>query len=248
MIKFFRSIRQQFLSENKFSKYLLYAVGEILLVVIGILLAIRIDDWNRASVLKQEEKEAYQIIITDLKRDSVLFVAYETNYRRYMDAYFQLNKVRKGEEHFSNTDPDPIVMNVEFNPVVQNNNLPLIEKLRDNNIRNRMNSYFRRLNQVRQAAEEFNQLVINKSRTYFLEERNIFDNDLVFDYEDRTFPPFKRISVLDTVSLGQALKSEYAISIISEMRMSLGFYLSVLDMGKEENHKLIQELQREISE
>jgi hypothetical protein len=39
MIKFFRHIRQKLLSENKFSKYLLYAVGEILLVVIGILIA-----------------------------------------------------------------------------------------------------------------------------------------------------------------------------------------------------------------
>ena len=35
MIKFFRHIRQRLLSENKFSKYLLYAIGEILLVVIG---------------------------------------------------------------------------------------------------------------------------------------------------------------------------------------------------------------------
>ena len=46
MIKFFRHIRQQLLSENKFSKYLLYAIGEIVLVVIGILLALQIDTWN----------------------------------------------------------------------------------------------------------------------------------------------------------------------------------------------------------
>ncbi|RDK87028.1 DUF6090 family protein [Marinirhabdus gelatinilytica] len=46
MLKFFRRIRQRLLSENKFSKYLLYAIGEIILVVIGILIALQINNWN----------------------------------------------------------------------------------------------------------------------------------------------------------------------------------------------------------
>jgi adenylate cyclase len=46
MIKFFRKIRQKMLSENKFSKYLIYAMGEIVLVVIGILLALQINTWH----------------------------------------------------------------------------------------------------------------------------------------------------------------------------------------------------------
>jgi len=46
MIKFFRKIRQSLITENKFSKYLLYAVGEIVLVVIGILIALQVNDWN----------------------------------------------------------------------------------------------------------------------------------------------------------------------------------------------------------
>lgn len=42
MIKFFRQIRQKTLTENKFGKYLTYAIGEIILVVIGILIALQI--------------------------------------------------------------------------------------------------------------------------------------------------------------------------------------------------------------
>lgn len=53
MIKFFRKIRQKLLSENKFSKYLTYAIGEIVLVVIGILIALSINNWN---IEKQERK------------------------------------------------------------------------------------------------------------------------------------------------------------------------------------------------
>lgn len=46
MIKFFRRIRRQLLSENKFGKYLTYAIGEIILVVIGILIALQVNNLN----------------------------------------------------------------------------------------------------------------------------------------------------------------------------------------------------------
>ncbi len=57
MINFFRKIRQKLLSENKLSKYLLYAIGEIVLVVIGILIALQINNWNENRKDKQKEQE-----------------------------------------------------------------------------------------------------------------------------------------------------------------------------------------------
>ncbi|WP_394751119.1 DUF6090 family protein [Spongiimicrobium salis] len=53
MIKFFRKIRQKALTENKFSKYLLYATGEIVLVVIGILIALAINNNNETRKTKE---------------------------------------------------------------------------------------------------------------------------------------------------------------------------------------------------
>ena len=55
MIKFFRKIRQQLLSESKISKYLIYAVGEIILVVIGILIALQLNSWKDARNDRQLE-------------------------------------------------------------------------------------------------------------------------------------------------------------------------------------------------
>ena len=55
MIKFFRKIRQNMIKENKASKYLLYAIGEIVLVVIGILIAISINNWNENNKLAKKE-------------------------------------------------------------------------------------------------------------------------------------------------------------------------------------------------
>jgi hypothetical protein len=47
MLPFFRQIRQRLLTDNKFSKYMLYVVGEILLVAIGILIALQGNKWNQ---------------------------------------------------------------------------------------------------------------------------------------------------------------------------------------------------------
>lgn len=55
MIKFFRRIRQEMLTENKYTKYLLYAIGEIFLVVIGILIALQINSWNENRKNRNEE-------------------------------------------------------------------------------------------------------------------------------------------------------------------------------------------------
>ncbi|OUS01007.1 hypothetical protein A9Q86_09695 [Flavobacteriales bacterium 33_180_T64] len=56
MIKFFRRIRQRLLTENKFSKYLIYAIGEIVLVMIGILLALQVNAWNQRRLDDIDEK------------------------------------------------------------------------------------------------------------------------------------------------------------------------------------------------
>ena len=55
MIKFFRKIRQNLLMDNKTSKYFKYAVGEIILVVIGILIALQINNWNSNRIDQQKE-------------------------------------------------------------------------------------------------------------------------------------------------------------------------------------------------
>lgn len=69
MIKFFRKIRQQLLTENKFSKYLMYAIGEILLVVIGILIALQINTWNDQRVKKAEISSVYVAVLEELESD-----------------------------------------------------------------------------------------------------------------------------------------------------------------------------------
>jgi hypothetical protein len=73
MIKLFRKIRQNLLSEGKTGKYLKYAVGEIILVVIGILIALQINNWNESNKLKKEETTYLKRLKIDLEKDTLYY-------------------------------------------------------------------------------------------------------------------------------------------------------------------------------
>ena len=84
MIKFFRKIRYDLMEKNKTGKYLKYAIGEIVLVMIGILLALQVNHWNNQRLDAKKE----QLILKNLKSD------FETNlyeldsiYQSTYDAY-----------------------------------------------------------------------------------------------------------------------------------------------------------------
>ena len=65
MIKFFRKFRQRLLIEKKFSRYLIYAIGEIILLVIGILIALQINNYNE----RRKDRIKEQIVLKNLKKD-----------------------------------------------------------------------------------------------------------------------------------------------------------------------------------
>jgi hypothetical protein len=69
MIKFFRKIRKSLLTENKFSKYFLYALGEIILVVLGILIALQINTWNQKKADYILEEKMLNELNRNLKKD-----------------------------------------------------------------------------------------------------------------------------------------------------------------------------------
>ena len=71
MIKLFRKIRQQMIKENKGSKYVLYASGEIVLVVIGILIALYINNQNVRNNERMLEQQYKERLISQFQKDSV---------------------------------------------------------------------------------------------------------------------------------------------------------------------------------
>lgn len=70
MIKFFRKICQNLLNEGKTTRYFKYAVGEIALVVIGILIALQINDWNQRRIDSSSEDKYLMAIVSEIKANS----------------------------------------------------------------------------------------------------------------------------------------------------------------------------------
>ena len=90
MIKFFRNIRKNVLKEGKTTKYAKYAIGEIILVVIGILIALSINNWNEKSIEESNELKYYKNIKRQLIEDKNAInvnIDYNTHYlKEYQQA------------------------------------------------------------------------------------------------------------------------------------------------------------------
>ena len=70
MIKLFRNIRKKLLEQGKLTNYLKYAIGEIFLVVIGILIALQINNWNQTQAERKVEKEYITSLLEDIATDT----------------------------------------------------------------------------------------------------------------------------------------------------------------------------------
>lgn len=100
MIKFFRLIRMRLISENKFSRYLIYAIGEIALVMIGILLALQVNNWNEHRKSKIEERDILQRLQLDLI-DDIKTLQYQLDFKKDMIESYKICLDILSEEKFA---------------------------------------------------------------------------------------------------------------------------------------------------
>ena len=194
MIKFFRQIRQKLLSENKFRKYLLYAMGEIVLVVIGILIALSINNWNENRKTQNEIKSSLSALRDDLIQDTLLI-----NERLpFINEQHDLNESLRARIANSHATVDTLVhiMRFEFNPnwVVQipyNKNAfnslvqtGLIENLSDSlksSIKNFYNTKTSLMNRVEKTTNDYQGKVTSYVNTYTFGVTKIHDQGALID-------------------------------------------------------------------
>lgn len=103
MIRFFRKIRQRLLTENKFSKYLLYAIGEIVLVMVGILLALQVNNWNELRKKEEAEIQLYHKIIADLNSEQAVIENKIRDLNAHQNIHFQIYFESQGKAEYNPT-------------------------------------------------------------------------------------------------------------------------------------------------
>ena len=116
MIRLFRKIRHKLLSEQSYGIYILYASGEMLLVVVGILFALQIDNWNSIKKDRKEELGILNHLLVDLqeaKRQSSAFMLAESYSRNHL--LQALNAGSETDSLWTSQHIDSIFYNVIWN-------------------------------------------------------------------------------------------------------------------------------------
>ena len=128
MIKFFRKIRQNLITEGKTGKYLKYAIGEIALVVIGILIALQINNWNEGRKQDNKVKQNYHQILEDLAREkdyaNFIINKFEHQRKAYQEYLERFNTTKITRENMLR---ELLLLNTEGYPI--NSNSSFIESL-----------------------------------------------------------------------------------------------------------------------
>ena len=119
MIKFFRKIRYNLMEQNKTGKYFKYAIGEIVLVVIGILIALSINNWNEKNKLKKEESKILTEIRKSLKGDLRYL---KVNLRTNSESKRELNIIK---EQFELDKPTNDSLNYFYSSILFTNSVDI---------------------------------------------------------------------------------------------------------------------------
>jgi hypothetical protein len=152
MIPFFRKIRKKMADDNKPIKYMRYAIGEILLVVIGILIALSINNWNELRKAKIVEQSYLIRLSTELRNDKKLLLFSRELSKIRMDQIHLLNEVILNP-NLSIEEPYEIIESIEkvtwlsylpiarivYNDLLNSGNMSLIQSEK---IRNQLAIYY----------------------------------------------------------------------------------------------------------
>ena len=161
MIKFFRKIRHKLLSENKFSKYLVYAIGEIVLVVIGILIALQVNNWNEERKSKIKTNNISHDINTEFSKNRMVLkerindLGKANNYVKAVLSFMNkesaeiqkvnIDSIIRRSLHYGNYNP----ANATILEIISSGNLNLVT---DNSLKNNL---FKWLQLLEDSDEDF---------------------------------------------------------------------------------------------
>jgi hypothetical protein len=164
MISIFRKIRQQFLYQNKFSRYLLYAIGEILLVVIGILIALQVNTWSNEKQDREKElyylnsvKKSIELSQNELKRviDDAALISSSADTLFSLLAHQRYEKLN-GEylDSLLLTASDYSLISLNDGGVQEILNTGALDIIRDEEIRVSLASWDERIHKIRKHEED----------------------------------------------------------------------------------------------
>lgn len=246
MIKFFRQKRQRLLSENKFSKYLIYAFGEIVLVVIGILIALSINTWNEKRIIRIKSHSYLSEIINDLKTDTLALRKGILRHERIVE--FKDLELRKSD--FTNTsifnlenliEPSIFKISPLANQAYQKIINSGLDKLRINEeLSLKINKYYTEtMVWHRDLIKWDNELSIKEGEYWYSEQE-------IYEIRGRSGIPVFQNSEENRTNLIQLIESPKARNLLKRELERRRWFIRQLGYMNRQASELIKEIQKEI--
>ena len=239
MIKFFRKIRQNLLTKNKNSEYLKYAVGEIILVVIGILIALSINNWNEERNNFQKQELLTKNIIEDLKLDFIHINKSLSEVSGQMNLIDNLiSKIFDNKTRLSIESIGLIRYSSDFRPISQRNHSESVSSLEDDFIRKLLQSYFLKEDQVTDIFIEYIDIVHNKIRPYLSDVgmhnlKSLYNQDSSTQKSEVPLSPEILLEQLNNMKFQQ---------LLYERKIKTNSFENLLNELKIQNQELIKSL------
>ena len=250
MIKFFRHIRQNLIMKNKTGKYFKYAIGEIILVVIGILIALQINNWNENRKLNIQEQNALNNIHRDFLKNREILEEVKTSTQLIMTSGVQIlnhtgNKEIPDTEHAFNDLLNKLFNSSPYYPqngflddLLSSGKLSIFKSAE---LRNLLSSW---KPQVEILEEGFNTVDKNEDiLNFFILERGSWLNaDQVGEYSRNVTFPISGFKI-DNRDLLKTLKFE---NLVENLVIAADNYYSSQKKSKQLLDKIVTLLESEI--
>ncbi len=234
MINFFRTIRNRLLREGKTTRYLTYAIGEIILVVIGILIALQINNWNehRKSMLVEDERLIN--LLEGLRTDSTSFSQSSQDIKQIDKIHEQLYAIGvKGAAPDSLGDIQLIRRLMRHHLIAKANDPLITNKISDETIRKEISIYFNQLTDLDMVYDQFYYVIHDRMRIYLGEHG-------LYDLEARFEKPMNGTDWINREGLITLSKTEEFQQILFEANLKLDGLTRELKTVSSQNQRLKQ--------
>jgi hypothetical protein len=192
MIPIFRKIRKKMADDNKPIKYLRYAIGEIILVVIGILIALQINNWNQNKQEQASLSEYLTSISQNIKvdienleylkttRNNVIFQMPRMLFTLYYSDFLERKDVKFGSETLSRLSNFEY-FNADLSGFESIKNSGFLSKLKGKDIENLIYKYYNLVQEINTKEKDFNEILRNAFSDF---SRQGFENLIYINYPD----------------------------------------------------------------
>ncbi len=233
MLKLFRKIRQQLLIENKFSKYLIYAVGEIILVVIGILIALQINNWNQDQIDQTNIDASLTQILEDLQQDKKrleFFNQLENKHVDYLNHVSDKSYNRVGLDSLLKSLDHYMFFSINTNGYSGLKDSGKFSGVHNDALKSSLTNYY-----------EYTKELLSASSQY----AETFTNNRIIPYVIENLEPDKSFGT-STQLVKDKLENSNLISLINYQVGAKNYALSALKVGLNNNTDLIALIELEL--